>query len=446
MSAPDPGRELATLLQLMRRAREADSEEALGFVLVNESLRLLPYRQAALWRDGALGRVSALSGVPEADSNAPYVQWLGSLFRWQRRRVESAPISPLCVADLDADLAEDWPQWLPPHALYLRLDPPGTRLSGALLLARDAPWSARELALATELAHAYAHAQARFAPQRHWRDRLGDWARPGKTRRRVLLGLLLVLCLPLRLSVLAKGEVQPMNPLLVRAPLSGVIDRVEVQPNARVEAGAALFNLDATVLASQQALVSKEREAASESYRQSAQLAVTDDKGKLEMTLNKARLEEKSIEADFSARQLSRIHVRAPRAGVVVFSDPNNWMGKAVAAGEKVMTLADPSQLELSAYLPAAEAIRIELGGELKLYPSASPTESYDATITRIAYRAEVTEDGILAYRIQARFTPGDTPPRLGQTGTVRVYGDWVPLGYYALRRPLAGLRQWLGW
>ena len=89
MNAPDPGRELATLLQLMRRAREADSEEALGFVLVNETLRLLPYRQAALWRDGALGRVSALSGVPETDSNAPYVQWLASLFRWQRRRVET---------------------------------------------------------------------------------------------------------------------------------------------------------------------------------------------------------------------------------------------------------------------------------------------------------------------------------------------------------------------
>ncbi|MBI3144247.1 MAG: secretion protein HylD, partial [Pseudogulbenkiania sp.] len=43
----DPARPLASLLQLMRRAREADTEEVLGFTMVNESLRLLPYRQAA---------------------------------------------------------------------------------------------------------------------------------------------------------------------------------------------------------------------------------------------------------------------------------------------------------------------------------------------------------------------------------------------------------------
>ena len=71
--------ELYALLQLGRRARAADSVEALGFTMVNESRQLLPYRQAALWLGGRLGRVAAVSGVPQVEAHAPYEQWLGQM-------------------------------------------------------------------------------------------------------------------------------------------------------------------------------------------------------------------------------------------------------------------------------------------------------------------------------------------------------------------------------
>ena len=137
--------------------------------------------------------------------------------------------------------------------------------------------------------------------------------------------------------------------------------------------------------------------------------------------------------------------MEAPPAGVVVFSDRSDWLGRAVTAGEKVMTLADPARVELTAWLPAGEAIAIEPGSDITLYPNAAPTESYDAEVSRVAYRAEVSEGGQLAYRLQARFKSGEKP-RLGQMGTARVYGDWVPMCYYLLRRPLTAARQWLGW
>ena len=100
--------------------------------------------------------------------------------------------------------------------------------------------------------------------------------------------------MPIRLSVLARGEVAPQDPVLLRAPLSGVIDRIQVQPNQRVKAGDALFDLDATSLAGQFAMAARERDAAQESFRASAQLAVTDDKGKLAMAQDRAKLEEKA--------------------------------------------------------------------------------------------------------------------------------------------------------
>lgn len=436
----DRSRELATLLQLLRRAREAQSAEQLGFVAVNESQQLLSYRQAALWREGLHRHVGALSGLAELDPTAPYVQYLGRLFRHLAAEAGASAEPRRLQADhLPEALSAEWASALPAQALWLPLGG-----QGALLLAREQPWSDYELKLAAELAHGYGHALLRFAPRRNWRELLAQWLR-GPRRRWLLAALLVLALMPVRLSVLARGEVVAQDPQLLRAPLSGVIDRIHVSPNQPVKAGDPLFELDATSLTGQYALAAREREAAQESFRASAQLAVTDDKGKLAMAQERAKLEEKSIAAEFTGRELKRLQVNAPGAGVVVFSDRNDWQGKAVVVGEKVMTLADPARVELAAWMPAAEAIDVAPGGRLTLYPNASPLQSYEAEILRVAYRAEPVEGGLLAYRIQARFLDGATP-RLGQMGTARIQGRWVPLAYHALRRPLTALRQWLGW
>lgn len=440
MEQADRARELAGLVQLLHRARDSVDSAQLGFIAVNETRQLLPYRQAALWREDLHRHVAALSGLAELDATAPYVQWLAGVFRHLAAGHDAGGALELTADSLPAQLGADWAAWLPPHALWLRLGE-----HGALLLARESPWGAFELKLAEELAHGYVHALAHFAPRQSVRERVARWIRPGPRQRWLLLAALLISCLPLRLSVLTRAEVVPQRPLLLRAPMAGVIDRIAVEPNQRVAKGELLFDLDATALSGQAAIAARERDAAQESFRVSAQLAVTDDKGKLAMAQERARLEEKSIAADYSHRELQRLHVTAPAAGVVVFSDRNDWLGKAVAVGEKVMTLADPAQVELTAWLPAADAIDVAPGAPVSLHPNASPTDAYDAEIIRVAYKAEVVDGGLLAYRIQARFV-GTAKPRLGQMGTARIYGSRAPLIYHVLRRPLTAARQWLGW
>ncbi len=436
----DKSRELAGLVTLLRRGREAGDAVELGFIAVNESRQLLPYRQAAMWREGLHRHVCALSGLSEVDPTAPYVQWLGHVFRHLASRDAKEDFRTLCAADLPETLASEWGAFLPAEALWLTLGE-----HGALLLARDDAWTEFEVRLAQELAHGYGHALGMFGTRRSWREWVRPWLSPGPKQRRLLLAVLIVAAFPIRLSVLAHSEVVPQTPRLVRAPIAGVIEGISVEPNQRVAKGSPLFDLDATALSGQVAIVSQERDAAQERFRASAQLAVTDDKGKLAMEQDRAKLEEKSIEADYAARELQRLHVTAPADGVVVFSDKNDWQGKAVVVGEKVMTLADPARVELAVWLPAAEAIDVAPGDSVTLYPNASPTESYDARVSRVAYKAEPVEGGLLAYRVQATLLPGERP-RLGQMGTARVYGNWVPFCYYVLRRPLTAARQWLGW
>ena len=245
---------------MLHRARDAASAEQLGFIIVNESQQLLPYRQAAVWREGLHRHVAALSGLAELDPTAPYMQWLSRVFRHlaEPGAPDAEQTSRLIVADdLPAALAEEWTSWPLAHALWLRLGE-----QGACLLARELPWSDYERKLAEELAHGYGHALLRFAPRRDWRELARQWLRPGRKQRRLLIAALLLACMPIRLSVLARGEVAPQDPVLLRAPLSGVIDRIQVQPNQRVKAGDALFDLDATSLAGQFAMAARERDAA----------------------------------------------------------------------------------------------------------------------------------------------------------------------------------------
>jgi len=444
MSGPEPSVPLLSLLQLQRRARQAATAEALGFVIVNETLQLARYRQAALWAAGGLGHVAAVSGPPQPDPNAPYVQWLAGVCRHLMR--EQPEATEVAAGALPPALAADWSAWLPAHALWLPLGREGEPADGGLLLAREEPWAPHELALLKELGHAYGHALHAFRPQRALRDRLFGALRAGKARRRLLVGALLACLFPIRLAALAQAEVVPQDPFMVRAPLDGVIDRFDIRPNQPVQPGTPLFSLDTTALRARMALARKAVDTAQEEYRQSAQLAVTSDKSRAEIALRRGRLQEKAVEMDYTAEQLDRVQVKADRAGIAVFADTSDWVGKAVTLGERVLQVADPAKVELVAWLPAADLLPVAPGDTLTLYPQGAPLQSFEARVLSVAYRAEVTRDGFLAYRVKAQFAPGQPTPRIGQLGTARLQGGWAPLAYVALRRPLAVLRQWLGW
>jgi hypothetical protein len=448
----DPAQSLLNLLQLARRAREARSSEALGFVMVNESLQVLRYRQAALWRTDAslagAGQVAAVSGLPAPGAGAPYTQWLTRLFRaLQQQRQDADGVRPRTVGAADVPgPGDEWADWLPAHGLWVPLregreeDP----LLGGLLFAAEQPWQDHDLAVAAELAGSYAHALAAFGERRRGGAQLKRGLVFLRRRRWAALALAAVALFPVQQSVLAPAEVVPRDPFLVRAPQDGVVDRMLVQPNQPVEAGTPLFSLDQTALQTRHDIARKAYDTAQEEYRQSAQTAVTDDKAKLELSMRRGMLQEKGVELAYSAELLGRVQVKAERAGLAVFSDVNDWQGKAVVLGERILTLADPAQVELAIQLPVGERFDVKTGDRVSLYPNADPLSSRQAVVTQVAYSAEPTRDGQVAYRLKAGFQAGEPLPRIGLMGTAKLHGNRVPLIYFALRRPLTSLRQWL--
>lgn len=448
-SAPDASRVLAEVLQLVRRAAGASDLETLGFVMANESRQVVAYQLSIVWRQTGVftdaARLSAVSGQPRPDANAPFSHWVSGLCRSLSEQTTQASKQPRLVEAQDyPDLLQDWAQWLPPHVLWMPLLASDGEPLGGWLLARAAPWQPHELAVVQELGTHYGLALANKLQSR--RVKTEGPRRWWQHYRRWVWGAVLVLMfIPIRQSVIIPAEVLPDDPFYVRAPMDGVIDRLLVRPNQTVDAGVALLTLDESALRVRHEVARKVLGAAREEFRQSAQIAVTDDRGRLEMALRRGVLEEKSIELDYLTEQLGRVQIRAPRAGVVVFSDADQWLGRTVVQGERILLLADPAKVELVVRLPVGERFDVAEGTVVTLYPNASPLSSYGATVKQVAYSAELDREGLWTYRIQAAFDPDQPIPRIGTTGSARIRGDWVPLSFFALRRPLTVLRQTLG-
>ena len=268
-----------------------------------------------------------------------------------------------------------------------------------------------------------------------WKQRRVQW----------VVAVVAILLFPIRLTVLAPGELVPANPAVIRAPLEGVVGSFSVKPNQIVKVGQPLFNFDDASLKSKLEVAQQALSGAQAEYRQSAQLAVTEVKYKGQLALLMGKVEERQAEADYLQGQLERAHILAPQAGIALFDDPSEWIGKPVATGERIMRIAAPDDVEVEAWLAVGDAVPLPVGAPVSLYLNASPLFSVAAQLRYVAHDAVQRPDGSYAYRVRASLAQ-PTEHRVGLKGTAKLTGSWVPLVYWVLRRPVAGIRQMIGW
>lgn len=444
---------LNTLVDLAHRARHVEATVELDFLAVNGTHALAPYRQAALWFEDR--KVCALSGVVQIEANAPYVQWL------ERVIPLLGQAGPVGASDLSGELAREWAEWLPAYALWLPM-PAGAGdgpARGGLLLAREIPWLDHEAALLAEWSDIARHAFcARAQPLRFTPAAIGARIRRRREheqaaglpwwRRRAVqaaIGVIALLCVPVRLTVLAPGELVPANPTTIRAPLEGVIARFDVKPNQAVKKGQPLFAFDEAQLSSRAEVAAQTLATAEAEYRQALQQALADGKSKAQLATLQGKIEERRAETEFLRGQTERAHVLAPRDGIAIFDDPSEWIGRPVATGERVMRIAAPNEVEVEAWLAIGDAIPLAAGAPVSLYLAAGPFDTVGAKLRYLAYEAVARPDGSYSYRVRATLDAA-AGQRVGLKGTAKLSGPWVPMAYWMLRRPLATVRQALGW
>ena len=363
--------DLGVLLQIEARALEAQTLPALRFTIVNETHALTPFRQAAMFElEGDKLVLVAASGLVSVANESPFAVWLT---RFAQRFPRDGSIHRLDFADASPQDATGWGEWLPEHLALVPLRDRKGAMQGMVLYAAETPWAdeACDLLGRLHVTYGYCVAGMKQTAQDRW-----QWLRSMfKKRNRWLLAGALVLSLfvPVRLSVLAPAEVIALNAMAVAAPQDGVVGSFAVTPNARVKAGDLLFSLDDSSLLNRLAVARKALEIAQADAHVAQQRAFDDVKSKADVAVALGRVREKEAELASVETQAQRVEVRADKDGIAIFSDTNDWIGRPVMTGERVMQLAQPEDGGIQVWLAVSDAINLELDAPVRLFLHTEP-------------------------------------------------------------------------
>jgi len=177
--------------------------------------------------------------------------------------------------------------------------------------------------------------------------------------RWALCGLALVSFVPVPQSIIASAEVTARTPDVVTAGLNGVIEEILVRPNQTVNAGQLLVRFDNTDLTHRKNTLQQELALAEERLRKARQQTLNTTVEKSEFAELVSEIELKRLELNYVNETMNRLEIRADSDGVVLFSRKQDWMGRSVATGEKIMEIAAADDNQFEIWVAANDAIDI---------------------------------------------------------------------------------------
>ena len=460
---------LQSLLVLEAQLRRQKSPMALSLWAVNELAGVVDYSQGILFRMNRTGRLRAVavSNLASIDRNAPFVRWI------EEQVGQALQAHSSDDADTESDVVhvsltgqitgaqsktnaarverEDERGWVYPfqQAVFLPLYNREHEMFGGLLVARSQPWLSAELVILTRVAETISHAFQTLLPQKRLRLwSLPKWLMAG-------LGVLVIgtMFISVPLTTLAPVEIIADKPVIVTAPIDGVVARIFKDANVEVNKGEVLFEFDNTELkaaadiARRKELVARARQATAK------QAAFNDAEVYRQLAIVKSEVALAEAERNFADQKLARTIVRAQRSGKLIYTDRKDWIGKPVKTGERVMEIADIRQVALRIDLPVADAIGLVNGAETRVFLDANPLKALSAKVRHASYHALERPGVGLVYQVIADLVvhqggdkqKAEIMPRIGLRGTAQIFGEKVFLGFYLFRKPVSTLRQYFG-
>lgn len=437
---------ISVLLQLEADARQAEDLLALQYFVVNEARRLIQYRHAILFQSpqhkGSGFYAIRASGLTQIDRTTPKMQWLERVVNELSINNPNNQLLAVDYKQLTTELQQDWRTFSLAHPVWVPLMLPEGLVVGGLWLEKESAWNDNETFLIKRLADTFAHAWGYFDRHRRWKT----WFASSKTMWVAGALLLAVMLFPVQQSTLAPAKVVAKDPLIVSAPIDGVIATISVDPNQMVTQGTPLLSYEDTNYRNKYTVTEQSLAVALAELRKARQSAFLDPKSKADVALLQAKVDLAKAEKDYAKEMLEHVNIHAERDGLLLYNDKSDLIGRPVKTGERLMEIAVPKQLMMRINLPVANAIEFSPGADVKVFLDADPMHSVNAKVTYTNFRAEVLPGDLLAYRVEAEITESVDHLRIGWQGTAKIYGESVSLFYYLFRRPLSTARQFLGW
>ncbi len=462
MSAPEDKikldqrtQKLLTLLALSKEVRFKGDISSLQFMMVNETHHLLPYRQAVFWKkQGTAVKIQTVSGLAQIDSNGAYVLWLQALLTRLIKQKEKKLEGPqsktaflISVEDLSDEDRKHWEEYSSAHALLVLMLDHQFKIQCGLWLDRDKEFSEMERVLLSDLSVAYGFGYEALKERKEKNTQFLTriYKSENKYKKYILGALVIASLFPVRLKITAPMEIVPRQPFIISVPYDGVMRDITVEPNQSVEAGQVVAVMENTAIENQALMAGQELNVVRSALDKTTRESIVNAEKKAELNSLLAQMRTKEMARGQAQDMLEKSQIIAPKDGVVIFSDANDWRGKPVRTGERIMLLSDPFETEILVRVPIDSMLKINTDIPLSYYLGVSPFRSHKAEIISIGYQATPDPDGLLTYKIRARFKQNTGTQRVGWTGTAKLYGDWTIYGYAIARKPLAALRKLTG-
>ncbi len=437
---------LAALMNLEGTVRGIENEDALRLHLCNATRNFLHFSQAFFLEHVVAGdrmRVKAATSVPTIDRGALLIRWIERLTANLVKDVGENTQHNFTLPAYAPSDSEENTEYPYSSFLWTPFVDRGV-VTGGLLVARELPWAKNERELALRLAGLYAHAMRTLrADRKPLRERIFS-------KKRTIAAVLLLFALafiPFPISSVAPVEVASEDPFVVSAPFNGVVREILVEQGRAVAKGDPIIAIEDVERRNEFDIASEEEEIAQARYLLASKSAIGDRENKRHIAVSRAELGLATARRIYAKDLLDQTTIRAPRDGIVLFSDKRDWMGRPVRAGEKVMEIADPASFRFAISLPVGESIVLKRGARVKVYLDSDPLNAIEAKVTESSYQPRNDKRGILAYELSAQIVGGKDGMRLrfGAQGSARIYAESAPLIYVLFRRPLVSLRQILG-
>ena len=451
MRAPSASQEFRAqaLVQVEGLIRDAATLPHLTFTLASDLRPVLAFDTGYVFRARRSGRMrlAARSDLGAVPSDTPFAlafsRLLGKLIcTHPGSSGRAGRFRPEAFLDRETD-AVDFGIQRRAYALWIPLHDRKRNRLAAVVLLRAEPWSDDDVVVAARIASTASHAWLALSGFRiNWPRRL-----PRRALWLAASALIVTSLMPVPIRVLAPYEIVATKPVLVTAPIAGVVEDVAVRPNTRVNEGELLFRFEPTEFRAAARIAERRLVVASVKRRRLEQSAIGDGEAKRALAAARAEEQLARAERDLARSRLARIEVRASRSGTVLFASADDWQGRPLRVGERVMQIADARQVEARVDLPVAESIVRAAGLDVVLFPNAEPLSTLAGTVSRAGHIAEPTSDGVLAYALTVTLVLRDDadPPPIGDRGIVQIFGPRTPLIVAVLRRPIRAVRQFFG-
>ncbi len=439
---------LVLVNHLQLKAFNAPNRETLAFIIVNDTHKVFKYDRAYLWdMESSAPKMIAISGHHTVYKETEFSQKSQKLLTHLKEPDRPQQLSRESFSQENGFWDELYPSndkmvyWIPIEIkgqlrLGLWIESPASKNNEIRNVEEELRF------LASTLVPGYASAWERFDQNRYIKNL-------HRNRQFWLYGLLtlavVLFAVPVPLRVAAPFEVVPQSPSVISAPLDGIIEKVAVKPGQRVAKGDLLFSYDKRVPEQELKTAQNQVAVAEAELQRSSTLGLSDPKSLSEVELLKLKLKKEQIALKIAETQASKLDVEAPEMGIVMIDNPEEWQGRPVHTGEKVLTLSDPTKTKLKIWIPEGDNVVIDKETAIKVNLHVFPERDYEATLDYIAFESKIGEGEVPAFQAEAHWK---TPPediKLGLKGTAVLYGENVSLFYFLARKPWATFRRVTG-